>query len=99
MTPTDFRRHLHAHPELSFREEATAAFIAEQLAAAGIECRRIARTGVLARIEGRLAEEVERPAATLSAPRPGGKGHGGKDSPQGLPLPIPDGDQGGGQQE
>ena len=55
MTPTDFRRHLHAHPELSFREEATAAFIAEQLAAAGIECRRIARTGVLARIEGRLA--------------------------------------------
>lgn len=70
MTPTDFRRHLHAHPELSFREEATAAFIAEQLAAAGIECRRIARTGVLARIEGRLAEEVERPAATLSAPRP-----------------------------
>ncbi len=53
MTPIDFRRHLHAHPELSFHEEATAAFIAEQLAAAGIECRRIAGTGVLARIEGR----------------------------------------------
>ena len=53
MDPTDFRRHLHAHPELSFHETATAAFIAEQLAAAGIECRPIAGTGVLARIEGR----------------------------------------------
>ncbi len=53
MTPIDFRRHLHAHPELSFHETATAAFIAEQLAAAGIECRPIAGTGVLARIEGR----------------------------------------------
>ena len=53
MNPVAFRRHLHAHPELSFREEATAAFIETQLAAAGIACRRIAGTGVLARIEGR----------------------------------------------
>lgn len=53
MTPVEFRRHLHAHPELSFREHATAAFIAEQLTALGIENRSVAGTGVLAKIEGR----------------------------------------------
>ena len=58
MNPTDFRRHLHAHPELSFREEATAAFIETQLTAAGIACRRIAGTGVLARIEGRIPTQT-----------------------------------------
>ena len=52
MTPVEFRRHLHAHPELSFREEATARFIAERLADEGIDCRPVAGTGVLARIEG-----------------------------------------------
>lgn len=50
-----FRRHLHAHPELSFREHETAAFIAGQLAEADIEHRVIARTGILARIEGNKA--------------------------------------------
>ncbi|MCM1151401.1 MAG: M20 family metallopeptidase [Alistipes sp.] len=48
-----FRRHLHVHPELSFREQETAAFIAGQLDAAGIPHRPIADTGILARIEGR----------------------------------------------
>ncbi len=67
MTPIDFRRHLHAHPELSFREEATAAFIAEQLTAAGIDCRPIAGTGVLARIEGRNPASAGRPAVVLRA--------------------------------
>ena len=68
MQPIDFRRHLHAHPELSFREEATAAFIEAQLAAAGIACRRIAGTGVLARIEGSLARpDIEQPAVVLRA--------------------------------
>ena len=52
MTPVEFRRHLHSNPELSFREEQTARFICEQLAAEGIEHRRIAGTGVLARIDG-----------------------------------------------
>ena len=28
MTPVEFRRHLHAFPELSFKEEKTARFIA-----------------------------------------------------------------------
>ena len=53
MTPVEFRRHLHRHPELSFAEHATSRFIAEQLAACGIECRTVAGTGVLAKIEGR----------------------------------------------
>lgn len=54
MNSIDFRRHLHRHPELSFEEHETAAFIREQLTAAGISCQSIAQTGVLARIEGRL---------------------------------------------
>ncbi len=67
MNPTVFRRYLHAHPELSFHETATAAFIAEQLAAAGIECRPIAGTGVLARIEGRCPVSAHRPTVVLRA--------------------------------
>lgn len=53
MTPIEFRRELHRHPELSFREERTAQFIAKALTEAGIEFRPIAGTGILARIEGR----------------------------------------------
>lgn len=53
MNTVDFRRHLHSHPELSFEEHSTAAFISEQLDALGIEHRPIAGTGILARIEGR----------------------------------------------
>ena len=52
MTPIEFRRELHRHPELSFREERTARFISEALTTAGIEHRPIAGTGILARIEG-----------------------------------------------
>ncbi len=53
MTPIEFRRHLHAHPELSFAEHSTASFIEDCLEAEGIACRRIAGTGVLAEIAGR----------------------------------------------
>ena len=31
MEPVEFRRRLHAHPELSFKEHDTAAFIADRL--------------------------------------------------------------------
>ncbi len=48
----DFRRHLHRTAELPTQEHTTAEFILEQLTALGIECRPIAMTGVLARIEG-----------------------------------------------
>ena len=52
MTPVVFRRELHRHPELSFREERTARFISKALTEAGIDHRPIAGTGILARIEG-----------------------------------------------
>lgn len=52
MTPISFRRHIHRNPELSFQEYETAHFIAEQLSLCGIENRPIAKTGVLAKIEG-----------------------------------------------
>lgn len=53
MNSIDFRRHIHQYPELSFGEHKTQEFILEQLQAEGIECRAIAGTGVLAKIEGR----------------------------------------------
>lgn len=47
-----WRRHLHAHPELSFEEHQTAAFIEERLSELGVESTRVAETGVVALIEG-----------------------------------------------
>ncbi len=67
MTPVEFRRWLHRHPELSFREEQSAAFIAEQLAAAGIACRPVAKTGVLAAIAGRGTARPASEAVVLRA--------------------------------
>lgn len=67
MDPTQFRRHLHAHPELSFREHDTAAFIAQRLAELGIEHRPIAGTGILAKIEGRGKADPKRRAVVLRA--------------------------------
>ncbi|MFQ7503043.1 MAG: hypothetical protein ACLRMJ_07875 [Alistipes finegoldii] len=51
MNPIQFRRHLHMHPELSFREHDTAAFISARLSELGIEHRPIAGTGVLAKMK------------------------------------------------
>jgi amidohydrolase len=51
----EWRRHLHAHPELGNREVETAAFVAERLRAMGLEPRTgIAKTGVVAVIEGKM---------------------------------------------
>jgi amidohydrolase len=48
------RRHLHAHPELSFEEHATAAFVAERLKEMGItELESKANTGWTALIKGK----------------------------------------------
>jgi amidohydrolase len=48
-----WRRHLHAHPELSNREVETAKFIAETLRSFGLQPKTgVARTGVVALIEG-----------------------------------------------
>lgn len=46
------RRHLHANPELSFKEFNTAAFIAAKLDAMGIPYQKMANTGLVAMIEG-----------------------------------------------
>jgi amidohydrolase len=49
----EWRRYLHAHPELSNREVETAKYIAERLRSFGLEPRTgIARTGVVALIRG-----------------------------------------------
>lgn len=52
MNPIEFRRYIHRHPELSFKEYRTAEFIEQALAAEGIPFRRVAGTGVLAVIAG-----------------------------------------------
>ena len=69
MTPVAFRRHLHAHPELSFEEHSTADFISEQLSALGIEHRAIAGTGILARIVGRRTAPGDRRAVVPTSTR------------------------------
>jgi amidohydrolase len=47
------RRHLHAHPELSYQEFKTAAYVEQQLEHFGItKVRRIATTGILVEIAG-----------------------------------------------
>lgn len=57
------RHHLHAHPELSYQEFETAAFIRAQLDKIGIPYRTMATTGVIGVIEGR------NPAARIIALR------------------------------
>ena len=46
------RRHLHAHPELSFQEYETSAFVAKKLDELGIEYKKMANTGLVALIRG-----------------------------------------------
>ncbi len=53
ITPIEFRRYLHRNPELSFEEMQSAKYIEQCLDKAGISHSRIAKTGVLAKIEGR----------------------------------------------
>jgi amidohydrolase len=48
----ELRRCIHRQPELGFEEEATAQLVERELDAHGIAHRRIARTGVVGRIEG-----------------------------------------------
>lgn len=53
----DIRHHLHAHPELSFKEYKTSAYVHEQLEAIGITDRKtVAGTGIVALIRGRNAD-------------------------------------------
>lgn len=67
MDPIAFRRHLHAHPELSFEETRTAEFISRQLADLGVEQRPVARTGILATLRGDNTPRDDRRAVVLRA--------------------------------
>jgi hypothetical protein len=75
------RRHLHKHPELSFQEYETAAFVKSQLDLLGIRWRAVANTGILAEITGELMSRMTcrmlpfiriscTPVATISIPPP-----------------------------
>jgi len=52
-----YRRHLHAHPELSFKEFNTSAFIREKLDLWGIQWKAAAGTGVIALITGDIVSD------------------------------------------
>lgn len=51
------RRHLHAHPELSFEEHETSAYIKQQLTDLGISWIPMAATGVVAVVQGTLQSD------------------------------------------
>ena len=54
---TAWRRDIHAHPELGFEEERTAAIVAEKLDSFGIQVHRgLAKTGVVGVLEGAAGE-------------------------------------------
>lgn len=52
-----FRRHIHANPELSFHEYETSAFVKSKLSDWGIEYEALANTGVVAIIKGGISSE------------------------------------------
>lgn len=49
----DIRRHIHSHPELSFEEFKTSAFVAQKLSEWSIKTQTIGGTGIVAYIEGK----------------------------------------------
>ena len=50
---TEWRRHIHSHPETAFEEHQTAAFVAEKLKSFGIDIHRgLAKTGVVGTLRG-----------------------------------------------
>lgn len=51
------RRYLHAHPELSFMEHETSAYIKNRLSETGIPWKDTAGTGIVAMLEGKLESE------------------------------------------
>ncbi|MGI4871014.1 MAG: M20 metallopeptidase family protein [Janthinobacterium lividum] len=61
------RRHLHAHPELSFQEFETAAFVTQQLENLGLKPVTVADTGVVALIEGQPGGPVVALRADMDA--------------------------------
>lgn len=54
----EWRREIHRHAELSFEEHRTSALICQVLDQHGIPYKKVAGTGVLARVDGRTADPV-----------------------------------------
>ncbi|MCK3684363.1 M20 family metallopeptidase [Maribellus sp. YY47] len=52
------RRYLHKHPELSFQESNTSAFIKQKLEEMKVEWISVANTGIVAFIKGKLSDET-----------------------------------------
>ena len=50
---TEYRRHIHANPELSYHEFNTSKFVAEQLRSFGLQPKEIATTGLIVEIKGK----------------------------------------------
>ena len=62
------RRHLHAHPELSYKEHETVAFVAAKLDELGISYQKMANTGLVALIKGdKPSDEVVALRADMDA--------------------------------
>ena len=58
-TIIDIRRHLHRHPELSFREFSTAKFIAKTLQTLNVVCQEgVANTGLVVLVKGKNPEKT-----------------------------------------
>ncbi|NEU08761.1 amidohydrolase [Flavihumibacter sp. R14] len=55
---TNTRRHLHQHPELSFEEYRTSAFVAAELDKLGIPYKKMADTGIVALLSGAKPSEA-----------------------------------------
>lgn len=64
---TEIRRHIHQNPERSFEEHETALFIEKELTALGIPFKRIAKTGLVALIEGKEKGKVVAMRADIDA--------------------------------
>lgn len=63
----DTRRHLHKHPELSYKEFETTKFIVEKLQALGYEVKRPLETGCVAILEGKQSDRVVALRADIDA--------------------------------